>query len=174
MSHKNLKIKQSPQGLMHIEVQEKAVPVSCAACSFRRKQKWKASENLDTPTPALSLRQTLTLNEVHFNYPQRPDVPVLKGLNLHIDAGDQVALVGTSGAGKSTVASLLLRFHEPDTGALHVGETPASDLDLRGYRQRVAFVPQEVILFGGDLRSNIRYGRPDATEEEVIDAACGS
>ena len=96
---------------------------------------------------------------------------MLKGLNLRIDAGDQVALVGTSGAGKSTVASLLLRFHEPDSGALHVGETPASELDLRGYRQRVAFVPQEVILFGGDLRSNIRYGRPDATEEEVIDAA---
>ena len=128
-------------------------------------------QNLDTPTPALSLRQTLKLNDVHFNYPQRPDVPVLKGLNLRIDAGDQVALVGTSGAGKSTVASLLLRFHEPDSGALHVGETPASELDLRGYRQRVAFVPQEVILFGGDLRSNIRYGRPDATEEEVIDAA---
>ena len=127
--------------------------------------------DLDTPTPTLSLRQTLTLNDVHFNYPQRPDVHVLKGLNLRIDAGDQVALVGTSGAGKSTVASLLLRFHEPDTGALHVGETPASELDLRGYRQRVAFVPQEVILFGGDLRSNIRYGRPDATEEEVIDAA---
>ena len=127
--------------------------------------------DLDTPTPALSLRQTLTLNDVHFNYPQRPDVHVLKGLNLRIDAGDQVALVGTSGAGKSTVASLLLRFHEPDSGALHVGETPASELDLRGYRQRVAFVPQEVILFGGDLRSNIRYGRPDATEEEVIDAA---
>ena len=57
------------------------------------------------------------------------------------------------------------------TGALQVGDTPASELDLRGYRQRVAFVPQEVILFGGDLRSNIRYGRPDATEEEVIDAA---
>ena len=96
---------------------------------------------------------------------------VLKGLNLRIDAGDQVALVGTSGAGKSTVASLLLRFHEPDTGVLQVGDVPADELDLRGYRQRVAFVPQEVILFGGDLRSNIRYGRPDATDEEIVDAA---
>ena len=128
-------------------------------------------EDLNAETPAVSLRQPLILTDVHFNYPQRPDVPVLRGLNLRVDPGEQVALVGTSGAGKSTVASLLLRFHAPDSGTFTVGETAATDLDLRGYRQRVAFVPQEVILFGGDLRSNIRYGRPDATDEEVIDAA---
>jgi len=127
--------------------------------------------DLDTPIPEVSLRHTVALEDVHFNYPQRPDVPVLKGLNLTVEAGDQVALVGTSGAGKSTVASLLLRFHAPNRGQVRVGDTPADDLDLRGYRQRVAFVPQEVILFGGDLRSNIRYGRPNATEDEVIDAA---
>ncbi|MGB1577407.1 MAG: ABC transporter ATP-binding protein [Flavobacteriales bacterium] len=128
-------------------------------------------EDLNAETPAVSLRQPLTLTDVHFNYPQRPDVPVLRGLNLRVDPGEQVALVGTSGAGKSTVASLLLRFHAPDSGTFAVGQTAATDLDLRGYRQRVAFVPQEVILFGGDLRSNIRYGRPDATDEEVVDAA---
>ena len=127
--------------------------------------------DLDVPTPALSLRQPLTLHDVHFNYPQRPDVPVLRGLNLRVEPGEQVALVGTSGAGKSTVASLLLRFHTPDSGELKVGDVAADELDLRGYRQRVAFVPQEVILFGGDLRSNIRYGRPDATDDEIIDAA---
>ena len=127
--------------------------------------------DLDDSVHEVSLRQPVTFHDVHFNYPQRPDVPVLRGLTLRVDPGEQVALVGTSGAGKSTVASLLLRFHEPDQGELLVGDLPASGMDLRGYRQQVAFVPQEVILFGGDLRSNIRYGRPDATDEEVIEAA---
>ena len=95
----------------------------------------------------------------------------LQPTSLQLHAGERVVLLGRSGAGKSTVASLLLRFHEPDSGALQVGDVPATEIDLRSYRGRVAFVPQEVILFGGDLRSNIRYGRPDATEEEVIDAA---
>jgi len=119
----------------------------------------------------VSLRQRLSLRNVFFNYPQRPDVPVLQGLNLDIAPGEQVALVGASGAGKSTVASLLLRFHTPQKGELTVGGVPADELDLRGYRSRVAFVPQEVILFGGDLRSNIRYGKPNASEDLVVDAA---
>jgi ATP-binding cassette, subfamily B, bacterial len=117
------------------------------------------------------LRAMLALEDVHFNYPQRPDVPVLQGLSLTIAPGEQVALVGASGAGKSTVASLLLRFHEPQQGQITADGTPVQQLDLRGYRKRVAFVPQEVILFGGDLRSNIRYGNPEASESEVIDAA---
>jgi len=119
----------------------------------------------------VSLRAMLALEDVHFNYPQRPDVPVLQGLSLTIAPGEQVALVGASGAGKSTVASLLLRFHEPQQGQITADGTPVQQLDLRGYRKRVAFVPQEVILFGGDLRSNIRYGNPEASESEVIDAA---
>ena len=120
-------------------------------------------EDLNASTPELSLRQTVTLTDVHFNYPQRPDVQVLKGLNLRIDAGDQVALVGTSGAGKSTVASLLLRFHEPDTGVLQVGDVPA-DGSISGYRQRVAFVPQEEFCLGAtcaatSLRTSRRHRR---------------
>ena len=128
-------------------------------------------EDLDAPTPLLSLRRSVVFEDVHFNYPQRPDVAVLKGMNLKVEPGQQIALVGTSGAGKSTVASLLLRFHQPDSGTIKVGEQHAHDLDLRGYRQQVAFVPQEVILFGGDLRSNIRYGAPKASESQVIEAA---
>ena len=128
-------------------------------------------EDLDVPTPHLSLRHAVVFEDVHFKYPQRPDVPVLQGMNLKVEPGQQIALVGTSGAGKSTVASLLLRFHHPDSGTIKVGEHHAHDLDLRGYRQQVAFVPQEVILFGGDLRSNIRYGDPKASESQVIEAA---
>ena len=128
-------------------------------------------EDLDAPTPLLSLRRTVVFEDVHFKYPQRPDVPVLQGMNLKVEPGQQIALVGTSGAGKSTVADLLLRFHQPDSGTIKMGEHHAADLDLRGYRQQVAFVPQEVILFGGDLRSNIRYGAPKASESEVIEAA---
>ena len=128
-------------------------------------------EDLDAPTPLLSLRRTVVFEDVHFKYPQRPDVPVLQGMNLKVEPGQQIALVGTSGAGKSTVAALLLRFHQPDSGTIKMGEHHAADLDLRGYRQQVAFVPQEVILFGGDLRSNIRYGAPKASESEVIEAA---
>ena len=128
-------------------------------------------EDLDAPTPLLSLRRTVVFEDVHFKYPQRPDVPVLQGMNLKVEPGQQIALVGTSGAGKSTVAALLLRFHQPDSGTIKMGEHHAADLDLRGYRQQVAFVPQEVILFGGDLRSNIRYGDPKASESQVIEAA---
>ena len=128
-------------------------------------------EDLDAPTPLLSLRRTVVFEDVHFKYPQRPDVPVLQGMNLKVEPGQQIALVGTSGAGKSTVAALLLRFHQPDSGTIKMGEHHAADLDLRGYRQQVAFVPQEVSLFGGDLRSNIRYGAPKASESEVIEAA---
>lgn len=129
-------------------------------------------EDLDAPTPLLSLRRSsVVFKDVHFKYPQRPDVPVLQGMNLKVEPGQQIALVGTSGAGKSTVAALLLRFHQPDSGTIKMGEHHAADLDLRGYRQQVAFVPQEVILFGGDLRSNIRYGAPKASESQVIEAA---
>jgi ABC-type multidrug transport system fused ATPase/permease subunit len=98
-------------------------------------------------------------------------VPVLRGLDLTIEPGQQVALVGPSGAGKSTVASLLLRFHDPVSGELLIDDAPLANLDLTQYRQRLAYVPQEVILFGGDIRANIAYGRPDATDEEIREAA---
>ena len=127
--------------------------------------------DLDEEPTAVSLRRPIALEDIHFNYPQRPDVPVLQGFSMRVEPGQQIALVGSSGAGKSTVAAMLLRFHAADQGTFKVGDEDVATMDLRGYRQRVAFVPQEVILFGGDLRSNIRYGRPDASEEEVVEAA---
>jgi ABC-type multidrug transport system fused ATPase/permease subunit len=96
---------------------------------------------------------------------------VLNGFTLHIRSGEQVALVGASGAGKSTVAALLLRFREPTSGTLLVDGAPIANYPLTPYRSRIAYVPQEVILFGGNLRENIAYGRPGASEEDIRDAA---
>lgn len=109
--------------------------------------------------------------DVRFSYPTRRDVEVLKGINLNIEPGRRIAIVGPSGAGKSTIVQLLLQFHRPDGGEILVDGKPASSFDLHNYRQNIAIVPQEVMLFGGTIRDNILYGRPDATEEELMAAA---
>jgi ABC-type multidrug transport system fused ATPase/permease subunit len=85
--------------------------------------------------------------------------------------GEQVAVVGPSGAGKSTIASLLLHFYEPDHGTVYFDERPAKGFPLSQLRRQMAFVPQDVILFGGSIRENIGYGKPGASEEEIISAA---
>jgi ABC-type multidrug transport system fused ATPase/permease subunit len=118
-----------------------------------------------------SLRGDFRFEGVHFHYPNRPDVEVLKGVDLEIRQGEQVALVGASGAGKSTLAALLLRFHAPDQGRITLNGEDIGGMELSAYRQRLAYVPQEVILFGGDIRSNIAYGRPGASTAEVEEAA---
>ena len=119
----------------------------------------------------VSLRGDFRFEGVRFRYPNRSDVEVLRGVDLEIRQGEQVALVGPSGAGKSTLAALLLRFHAPDAGRITLGGEPIGGVELSAYRQRLAYVPQEVILFGGDIRSNIAYGRPGATVQEVEEAA---
>jgi ABC-type multidrug transport system fused ATPase/permease subunit len=119
----------------------------------------------------VSLRGDFRFEGVRFRYPNRSDVEVLRGVDLEIRQGEQVALVGPSGAGKSTLAALLLRFHAPDAGRITLGGEPIGGVELSAYRQRLAYVPQEVILFGGDIRSNIAYGRPGASLQEVEEAA---
>ena len=111
--------------------------------------------------PALEFRG------LHFAYPTRPDVPVLRGLNLVVQEGQQCALVGASGAGKSTVVQLLYRFHDPQQGQLLIGGRDARDWPLQDLRGRMAWVPQDVALFGRSILDNIRYGRPEASDEEV-------
>ena len=122
--------------------------------------------------PAASNQQpAVRFSGVHFAYPTRPDVPVLQGLNLEIREGQQCALVGSSGAGKSTVVQLLYRFHDPQQGELLVQGRDARDWPLDELRGRMAWVPQDVVLFGRSILENIRYSRPEASDEEVRRAA---
>jgi ABC-type multidrug transport system fused ATPase/permease subunit len=111
------------------------------------------------------------LRDVGFAYASRPDSEVLRGITLDVPAGSSIALVGPSGAGKSTLAGILMRFYEPTRGTLIVDGRPATDYNLVDYRSAIAIVPQDVTLFGGTIAENIGYGKPDATTEEIREAA---
>ncbi len=113
----------------------------------------------------------VVLSNVGFSYPARPEVKVLKNIDMQIDHGQTIALVGASGAGKSTITSLLLRLYDYDEGVISIDGVDIRDIDLIHLRQNMALVPQDISLFAGSIRDNILYGRPDATEEEVINAA---
>jgi len=117
------------------------------------------------------LRGDVRFDNVTFEYPSRPEAAVLRGLDLHARAGEKIALVGPSGAGKSTIVSLLLRFYEPVGGRLLLDGQSAGELSLTELRSNLAIVPQEVLLFGGTIEENIRYGKPEATREEVLNAS---
>lgn len=125
-------------------------------------------EKSDAPQ---TLKGNLRFDVVSFAYASRPDSKVIDNLSFEVEAGQQVALVGPSGAGKSTVVSLVQRFYLPTTGEIFFDDIPASKYDLSELRDQMAYVPQEVILFGGTIRENIAYGKPDATDEEIREAA---
>ncbi|WP_201982035.1 ABC transporter ATP-binding protein [Hymenobacter rubidus] len=108
---------------------------------------------------------------VAFRYPTRPDVPVLSDIDFHISAGEKIALVGPSGAGKSTIAGLLMQFYPLSGGRIIVDGHDVQDYDLTGLRRHIGIVPQETLLFGGTIRENIAYGKPDASDAEIIEAA---
>ena len=121
--------------------------------------------------PQYQLEGNVRFEHVAFSYPSRKDIIVLKDISLTAGNGEQIAIVGPSGAGKSTIASLLLQFYEPDKGTLYFDERPAREFPLSQLRRQMAFVPQDVILFGGSIRENIAYGKPGASDEEIIEAA---
>ena len=110
-------------------------------------------------------------DDVKFEYATRPDVPVLRGLTFKVKAGEQVAIVGSSGAGKTTISSLLLRFYEPTEGSITIDGKDIANFNLNELRRQISVVPQEVLLLGSSIRENIAYGKPTATEEEILEAA---
>ncbi|HTV84093.1 MAG TPA: ABC transporter transmembrane domain-containing protein [Dyella sp.] len=128
----------------------------------------------DPPHPAALPRRVsgaLRFEGVEFRYPTRPDAPALHDFNLDIRPGETVALVGPSGAGKSTVFALLLRFYDPQRGRISLDGVDLRALALPQLRGAIALVPQETVLFSGSAADNIRFGRQDASDEEVHAAA---
>ncbi|MFM7007610.1 MAG: ABC transporter ATP-binding protein [Flavobacteriales bacterium] len=119
----------------------------------------------------LQLNGAVRFENLVFSYPQRPDITVLKGLDFQLEPNQTLALVGQSGSGKSTIANLILQFYKPTSGKIFFGDQNAAQLALHQLRQHMAIVPQEVILFSGSILENIRFGRPSATKQEVIEAA---
>ncbi|TND03206.1 MAG: lipid A ABC-type exporter, ATP-binding/permease protein MsbA [Bacteroidetes bacterium] len=119
----------------------------------------------------LKVNGEVTFSSVAFSYPTRQEFAVLKNISFRADKGQTIALVGQSGSGKSTIAGLLMRFYAPDSGELLIDGKPAADYDLTELRENMAIVPQDVLLFGGTIKENIAYGKPDASAEEIIEAA---
>jgi ABC-type multidrug transport system fused ATPase/permease subunit len=117
------------------------------------------------------LNGAISFNSLSFAYPSRPDELVLKEISVDIEANQMVALVGASGAGKSTIASLLLRLHEPTSGAIIFDGKDGREYPLSVLRSQIALVPQDIFLFGGTIRENIAYGKPSATDDEILEAA---
>jgi ABC-type multidrug transport system fused ATPase/permease subunit len=132
------------------------------------------TEDIDghyVPDPEHTLHGQISFDNVDFKYPSREETIVLKNISLTIKPGHKVALVGPSGAGKSTLVSLLLKFYEPSGGRILFDDRDSRNFPLTSLRSQMAIVMQDVFLFGGTIRENIEYGKPGATEQEVIDAA---
>lgn len=117
------------------------------------------------------IKGNVSFKNVAFSYPSRKEVEVLKDVNFTAEFGQKIAIVGPSGAGKSTISSLLLRFYDITSGGILVDGKNIYDYDLENLRGNMSIVPQDVILFGGTIRENIAYGKPDASEEEIMLAA---
>ncbi|MEZ4878869.1 MAG: ABC transporter transmembrane domain-containing protein, partial [Chitinophagales bacterium] len=133
---------------------------------------------LNTPTETdinnftpLKLDGNIVFQNVAFAYPTRKDIDIFKDLNLTIEKGQKVALVGPSGAGKSTIIQLILKYYDVDSGTISIANTNINDINVKQLRDNMAIVPQEVLLFGGSIKENILYGKLDATDEEIIQAA---
>jgi ABC-type multidrug transport system fused ATPase/permease subunit len=117
------------------------------------------------------LRGLVQIQDLSFHYPSRPEIEVIQQVSLRAEPGEQIAIVGPSGSGKTTLASLLLRFYLPDSGEIYFDQRRASEIPLTQLRKQIAWVPQDVLLFGGTIRENIAYGNPHASDREIAEAA---
>ena len=125
-----------------------------------------------SPAPAASARgASLALESLSFSYPSRPGEKALDEVSIRVGAGETVALVGPSGAGKTTVFQLLLRFYDPQRGRIVLDGVDIRALGLAALRERIGLVSQDSVVFSADVLENIRYGRLEASDDEVIDAA---
>ncbi|MFK0642594.1 MULTISPECIES: ABC transporter transmembrane domain-containing protein [unclassified Ochrobactrum] len=116
-------------------------------------------------------RGEIVFDSVHFSYPTRPDAPSLNGVSFTVKPGETVAIVGPSGAGKSTVFSLVMRYYDPQSGKILIDGVALPDADPQAVRSRIATVPQDVAIFATSVRENIAFGRPGASDEEIVAAA---
>ena len=121
--------------------------------------------------PEYRIKGNVTMDHVAFSYPSRRDVQVLSDITFSVSSGQQIAIVGPSGAGKSTLISLLLRFYSPDSGSIYFDDFAADAIPLTQFRKQIAFVPQDILLFGGTIYENIAYGDQQATEAQIMEAA---
>ncbi|MGB8815540.1 MAG: ABC transporter transmembrane domain-containing protein [Paracoccaceae bacterium] len=129
---------------------------------------------LDKPAPLAlprPVRGEISFDAVRFAYPARPGVSALNGVDLHVSPGETVALVGPSGAGKTTILQLLMRFYDPQEGAVRLDGIDLRDMARSDFRRSMALVPQDPVIFATSARENIRFGRPEATDADVEAAA---
>jgi ABC transporter fused permease/ATP-binding protein len=130
----------------------------------------KSTEDLVSGKPTITTGQ-IEFQQVHFSYPARAQFPILKGVSFTISPHETVAVVGPSGAGKSTLVQLLMRFYEPAAGKILLDQIPSTEYSLKGLRQSIGLVSQEPVLVSESLFENIRYGKPEASMNEVIEAS---
>jgi ATP-binding cassette, subfamily B, bacterial len=128
----------------------------------------RPAQPIALPLPA---RGEAAFENVSFHYPSRPTVSALNGVSFQVRQGEKLAIVGPSGAGKSTIFHLLLRFYDSTAGRITLDGVPLTDLDPAELRRRIAFVPQDSVMFAASVRDNIRFGHPDASDVEVARAA---
>jgi ATP-binding cassette, subfamily B, bacterial len=150
-------------------ITEQKLLMEQAAALYRFFHEQPQVEESDVPVVLPDLRGEIIFEDVHFGYPTRPEV--LKGLSLKVSPGERVALVGTSGNGKSTLLKLISRFYDPSQGTIQLDGVSLKELKLEQIRGSIGYVFQETYLFGSTVRDNIMFGNPEASEEEMVQAA---